>query len=185
MKPKFVPTLLASSVLFALTLGTPGCARRTAQAPPQSAAPPPVAVAAPEPAPPPPEAPAPPPAPAEFQSAYFDFDSYGLHADAREALDQDAKLMRDQTGLMIRIEGHCDERGTVEYNMALGERRANAARDYLTAAGIAPDRIHIVSYGKEHPLVAGHDETAWAKNRCARVVVRSTEPAALNTDGSK
>lgn len=187
MKRKLIPVLLSLSAAFALGLGTPGCARHTAQVPPQSAAPPPVATAAPaEPAP---EAPAPPPAPAsspEFQSAYFDFNSYALDGSAREALDRDAKLMRDQSDLMIKIEGHCDERGTLEYNMALGERRANSARDYLTAAGVTRDRIQVVSYGEEHPLVPGHDEAAWAKNRCARVVMRSTEPgAALTTDDSK
>ncbi len=186
MKPKFIRVLLGSSVALALVLGTPGCARHAAQVQPQSAAPPPVAVAPAEPAPPE----AAPPAPAKvsnpgFQSAYFDFNSYALDGSARDALDEDAKLMRDQSDLTIRIEGRCDERGTIEYNMALGERRANSARDYLMTSGIARDRIQVVSYGKEHPLVAGHDEAAWSKNRCARLVMKPTEGAALTTDDSK
>ena len=185
MKLKFIPALIGSCAAFALVLGTPGCARHVAKVTPQAAAPPPVASAAPAEPAPPSEAPAP-PAAAKMESAYFGFDSYALDGSSQEALDQDAKLMRDQSGLMIRIEGHCDERGTVEYNMALGERRAKAARDYLTAAGVASGRIHVVSYGKEHPLVAGHDETAWAKNRCARVVMRPAEAgASLTTDDSK
>jgi peptidoglycan-associated lipoprotein len=182
MKPKLTPVVLGLSATFALVLGTSGCARRAAQAPPQSASPPPIASAAPaEPAPP-----ARSPQTADFQSAYFDFNSSALDGSAREALNQNAKLMRDQSDLTVRIEGHCDERGTLEYNMALGERRANAARDYLTAAGVMRDRIEVVSYGEERPLVAGHDEAAWAKNRCARVVMRpTTQKAALITEGSK
>jgi peptidoglycan-associated lipoprotein len=72
--------------------------------------------------------------------------------------------------LTIRIEGHCDERGTVEYNLALGERRAQAVLDYLVAYGIPRDRISVVTYGEERPLDSGHDETAWAKNRRAAFV---------------
>jgi peptidoglycan-associated lipoprotein len=87
-------------------------------------------------------------------------------------LDQDAKLLRGHAEMQITIEGHCDERGTVEYNQALGERRAQAARDYLVAAGVASPRIQVVSYGKERPFDDGHDEAAWSKNRRAHVVVR-------------
>jgi peptidoglycan-associated lipoprotein len=72
----------------------------------------------------------------------------------------------------ITIEGHCDERGTVEYNQALGEKRAQAARDYVVAAGIAASRIQIISYGKERPFDPGHDESAWSKNRRAHFVSR-------------
>lgn len=190
MKPRIHPFLLGMSAAILLALGATGCAHHTAQAPPQAPAPPPMATAAPaEPAPQAQEAPAPPPAVAstpELDPAYFGFDSYALDPSAREALDRVAKRMRDRADLKIRIEGHCDERGTSDYNMALGERRASAARDYLRSAGIAGDRIRIVSYGKERPLVEGHDEAAWAKNRCAQVVPPQTAPGgALTTADSK
>ena len=104
--------------------------------------------------------------------AFFDHDSLALRADVRSALDRAARLLRDHADLQITLEGHCDERGTVEYNQALGEERANAARDYLVAAGVAASRIRTGSYGKERPFEDGHDEAAWAKNRRAHVGVR-------------
>jgi peptidoglycan-associated lipoprotein len=154
-----------------------GCARKAAEAPPapppappEQAAPPPAPPApAPTPAPTPPPTPA---APVALQDAFFDFDSYGLRDDARAALDADARALRDDAGLTVRIEGHCDERGTVEYNLALGERRANAAKEYLVAAGISSSRIETMSYGKERPFDPGHDENAWAQNRRAHFVRR-------------
>ena len=107
-----------------------------------------------------------------MKPAFFDFDSYALRDDARKALDTDAQLLRDHSNLSITIEGHCDERGTAEYNQALGERRAQAARDYLAAAGVDASRIQIISYGKERPFDSGHDEQSWAQNRRAHVVLR-------------
>lgn len=108
----------------------------------------------------------------EFTPAFFDYDSYVLRRDAREALDRAARAVRERPGLRIVLEGHCDERRTPEDNLSLGERRAGAARDYLVSAGIAPDRISMISYGKERPFAGGHDETAWAINRRAHVVAR-------------
>jgi len=105
--------------------------------------------------------------------AFFDLDSYTLRDDARGALDRDAKMLRDNPTVNVTIEGHCDERGTSEYNQALGERRAQAARDYLVAAGINGSRLNIISYGKERPFSNGHDEGAWQQNRRAHLVVRS------------
>ena len=117
-----------------------------------------------------------PPAPrlssSDFEPALFDFDSYTLRQDARQALDHDAKLLRDNPDAQVVIEGHCDERGTAEYNQALGEKRAQAARDYLAAAGISASRFEVVSYGKERPFDPGHDESAWQKNRRAHVVLK-------------
>ena len=92
---------------------------------------------------------------------------------ARATLDQNAKLLRDHSSSRVLIEGHCDERGTVEYNQALGEKRAQAARDYLVAAGIAASSIDIISYGKERPVDPGHDEAAWAQNRRAQFSIKS------------
>ena len=108
----------------------------------------------------------------DLQPAFFDFDSYALSDAARAALDQDARLLRDRAGVKITIEGHCDERGTAEYNQALGERRAQAARDYVVAAGVDAARIQVISYGKERPFDSGQEEAAWAKNRRAHFVVR-------------
>ena len=144
---------------------------------------PPPAPEAPAPTPPPTPAPTPPaepPAPSpgarteDYAPVFFDYDSYGLRDDARAALDGNAKLMRGNARVGITIEGHCDERGTVEYNQALGEKRAQAARDYLVAAGIEGSRITIISYGKERPFATGSDEASWQQNRRAHVVVRST-----------
>jgi peptidoglycan-associated lipoprotein len=96
---------------------------------------------------------------------YFDFDKYNLRPDARTALDHDAEMLKEFPDAMIMLEGHCDERGTVEYNLSLGEKRAKAAKDYLVGLGISPDRLSIISYGKERPADPGHNEAAWAKNR--------------------
>jgi|SRR3990170_1462188 len=100
-----------------------------------------------------------------FQMIHFDFDKYNLRSDAIEALNENAKVLMESPEVKIRIEGHCDERGTVEYNLALGERRASAAKDYLVKLGISPTRIELISYGKERPLDPNSNEEAWAKNR--------------------
>ncbi|MBI5445558.1 MAG: peptidoglycan-associated lipoprotein Pal [Deltaproteobacteria bacterium] len=101
---------------------------------------------------------------------HFDFDKAVLGKEAQETLKRNAKYLSDRQGVRIRIEGHCDERGTTEYNLALGERRAKAAQQYLMDLGIDPNRMTVVSYGKEQPLDPGHTEEAWAKNRRAEFV---------------
>ena len=100
----------------------------------------------------------------------FDFDSAELTVSARSTLNRQAAFLNLNPDLMIVIEGHADERGTREYNLALGDRRATAVRDYLVAKGINSARVRTVSYGKERPAVAGSDEAAWAKNRRAATV---------------
>ena len=100
-----------------------------------------------------------------FQKIYFDFDRYFIREDAKPALENNAKMLKQNPNLRILIEGHCDERGTVEYNLALGERRAAAARQYLMDLGIDGSRISTVSYGKERPIAFGHDEASWQQNR--------------------
>ncbi len=129
--------------------------------------------------PPPPPPPAPPEPPKEpekpplnLQAIYFDFDKYDLRDDARATLATNAKGLQDHSDARITIEGHCDERGTVEYNLALGEKRAKAAYDYLVSYGISADRMSTVSYGEERPADPGHDEAAWAKNRRSEFVRR-------------
>jgi peptidoglycan-associated lipoprotein len=100
-----------------------------------------------------------------FSAIYFDFDRYNLREDAKADLKKNIAVMQQDEDLKITIEGHCDERGTVEYNLALGERRAKSARDYMVSMGVKANRISTISYGKERPIAFGHDEDAWAKNR--------------------
>jgi peptidoglycan-associated lipoprotein len=100
-----------------------------------------------------------------FDKIYFDFDSAALSDTARQTLTRHAALLKQNRKVKIRVEGNCDEKGSDEYNLALGERRAQAAVRYLTTMGIAADRLSSISYGKEKPADPGHDEAAWAKNR--------------------
>lgn len=106
-----------------------------------------------------------------FQPAFFVYDSAELSAEARSILDGNASILQKYPTWAITIEGHCDERGTAEYNLALGERRAVAAQAYLVSLGISAPRIRTVSYGKEFPFDPGHDEAAWARNRRAHIVI--------------
>jgi peptidoglycan-associated lipoprotein len=103
--------------------------------------------------------------------AYFGYDSAELSAEARAALDANAAILKKYPTWTVTVEGHCDERGTAEYNLALGERRAVAAQSYMVALGIPASRVKIVSYGKEFPFDPAHDEGAWAKNRRAHFVI--------------
>lgn len=103
---------------------------------------------------------------------FFDFDSSELSADARNTLERQAFWMRNNPSVTVVIEGHCDERGTREYNLALGERRAAAAKDYLTALGVDGNRVRTISYGKERPAVPASNEEAWSKNRRSVTVVQ-------------
>jgi peptidoglycan-associated lipoprotein len=101
----------------------------------------------------------------ESESIYFDFDMSDLKPEAQTVLKKKADWLRSNPGYSIRIEGNCDERGTNEYNLALGERRAASAKKFMTALGIAENRMSIISYGEERPVDPGHNEAAWAKNR--------------------
>ena len=101
----------------------------------------------------------------------FDFDSYELTSSAKSVLNNQANFLSSNPSVRITIEGHCDERGTREYNLALGESRAAATRDYLVAQGVNPARIKIISYGKERPAVIGSNEDAWRFNRRAVSVI--------------
>ncbi len=101
----------------------------------------------------------------------FDYDSAKLDSSAKIMLDAQSRFLRANTDLNFIVEGHCDERGTREYNLALGEQRATAVRDYLVIQGIDPDRIKVISYGKEKPAVVGSNGMAWSKNRRAVTVI--------------
>jgi peptidoglycan-associated lipoprotein len=101
----------------------------------------------------------------ELKDVFFDYDKFSLRDDAREALNGDGKLLVDNPGARALLEGHCDERGTVEYNLALGERRANATKAFLVQYGVDAARLSTISYGEERPFATGQNEAAWAQNR--------------------
>lgn len=104
-------------------------------------------------------------------TVYFDTDSYSIDEQDRAILDQQAQWLLAHPNVHVTIEGHCDERGTREYNLALGERRANAAKNYLAAKGVPTSRMTTISWGKERPVALGSNEEAWAQNRRAVTVV--------------
>jgi len=135
---------------------------------------PPTAQQVAQPAPPPPAPPAPPPKPVEAvpttppvqqASIYFAYDSSTISPEARATLQSFSDAVQKRPDLHVRIEGNCDERGTGEYNLALGQRRADAAKKYLVNLGLAASRITAISNGKEKPRSSGHDEPAWQENR--------------------
>jgi peptidoglycan-associated lipoprotein len=174
-----------------------GCGRKpqppvvTAPTPPTIATPP--AVTTPPPAPPPQRVEESLPVPAEplsedsianrslddlnrdspFRPVFFELDASDLDDQGRAVAQSNADLLKKYSTWVVTVEGHCDERGTAEYNLALGERRSVAVKTYLVSLGIAPDRIRTVSYGKEFPFDPGHNEEAWAKNRRAHFVITS------------
>jgi peptidoglycan-associated lipoprotein len=106
-----------------------------------------------------------------IEDIHFEYDSANLTDQARSTLEKHALWLQSHRAAQVMVEGHCDERGTVEYNLALGEKRARAARDYLVSLGVAAERLRTVSYGKERPLDGGSNEAAWAANRRAHFVV--------------
>lgn len=107
---------------------------------------------------------------AGLTTVFFEYDKSTLSAEARETLKGNAEWMKKNANIKIQIEGHTDDRGSIEYNLALGERRANSVRSYLTSLGIPGNRLSVLSYGEEKPLVPGESESAWARNRRANFV---------------
>jgi peptidoglycan-associated lipoprotein len=101
----------------------------------------------------------------DFKIVYFDFDKYNLVDSAKSALEHNAQILKSNPSVMVKIEGNCDERGTEEYNLSLGDKRAVSAKNYLVSLGIEGSRLQTISYGKSRPAVQGHNEAAWAKNR--------------------
>ena len=166
---KLSPRTAALLLAALLTVAVAGCAKKPAATTPVPPAPTSTQKDVPVPPDPAPETPVEPakaPVSAnDLQIVYFGYDSFTLDDGAHSALDNNAKLLRDNAGLNVSIDGHCDERGTVEYNQALGQKRAEAVQQYLTDAGIAAGRLRVISYGKERTADEGHDESAWAKNR--------------------
>ncbi|MCC6349142.1 MAG: peptidoglycan-associated lipoprotein Pal [Candidatus Eisenbacteria bacterium] len=167
---RLAPIRFAALALMAAALLAAGCAKKTtpvqtAPVPPSTTPAPTPSTPAPVPTPPAPSTPA--ASISDLATVHFALDSSALDDAARAILDRNARLLRDNADWTVTIAGNCDERGTVEYNQALGERRALAVRDYLIAAGVPDSRLKTISYGKEMPVDDGHDEAAWAKNRRA------------------
>lgn len=108
-----------------------------------------------------------------LETVHFPFDSYTLDTEAQNVLKNNASILKDKSSLKIQIEGHCDQRGGIQYNIALGEKRANTTRKYLTDLGVKHDRMTVISFGKEKLLDSGTSEEAYAKNRRSNFVVTS------------
>lgn len=106
-----------------------------------------------------------------LKTVYFDFNSANLSSETKDALNNNAQFLKTNPTVKVQVEGHCDERGGVQFNLALGEKRAKGVREYLTAQGIDSGRLSIISLGKEKPVSFGHDEESWSKNRRANFVV--------------
>jgi peptidoglycan-associated lipoprotein len=182
-------TGLAVVLVTVLGLGFVACAKKVPPPAPQPA--PPVATTPAPPAPPPPPAPPAPPAPAPLSEdeifarksleelnaekplgdVFFDLDRSDLKDDGRAALQKDADWMRRWASTKVTVEGHCDSRGTTEYNLALGERRAKAVKTYLVGLGVGDDRVLIVSKGKEQPFCTEENEACWSQNRRGHFIV--------------
>jgi peptidoglycan-associated lipoprotein len=107
-----------------------------------------------------------------LRTVYFDFDDFRLRSDARSTLEQNGSWLKSNPDVKVEIQGSCDERGSEEYNLALGQKRADAARQYLVDLGVDGSRLSTISFGEERPAVSGHDESAWAKNRRDDFVIR-------------
>lgn len=168
-RSKWLVLLLVVAVLFS------ACAKKQTT-PVKEEAPAPVVPPPIEQAPPPEKAPVveekPAPAVITLQDIFFDYDKYNVKSEFKDVLTKNAELLMANPDVKLLIEGHCDERGTAEYNIALGERRAKAALDFYTAYGVKPERLNWISYGKERPFDPGHNEDAWAKNRRAHMVIQ-------------
>ncbi|MBI2154261.1 MAG: peptidoglycan-associated lipoprotein Pal [Candidatus Rokubacteria bacterium] len=182
--PKRTPTVTLVAATPAPGPPAPAVALWTPPPPPVAPAEPvaptevvtPVAQTAP--APPPPPIPVAPPPPREFtaldelKDVHFDFDKYDIRPAAAEILDANAAWMKANPGYLILVEGHCDERGTNEYNLALGERRAKATLTYLLSRGLDANRFTLVSYGKERPVCTEQNPACWTQNRRAHFLVK-------------
>jgi peptidoglycan-associated lipoprotein len=157
-------------LLFVALAFVIGCKGRPPAPPPEPPPPPPAIDTTSQipPPPPPPEV-----APLQLTTIYFDYDKSDIRADARTIMGDNARSLSEHPTAVIMIEGHCDERGTDEYNMALGERRANSAKNYLTNYGIEATRVNTISYGESRPAAPGQGEDVWQQNRRAEFKVMS------------
>jgi peptidoglycan-associated lipoprotein len=191
MRSRSIPAnLFLVAALAAVAVSAGACRHRRPVTTPEAAPPAPAAEApapsAPAPAVEAPSAPAPAadPLSGDLESvnaylrrqgllgdAFFEYDQAQLSEDARAQLARNGQFLREHPQFRLTVEGHCDERGTAEYNLALGERRASVARDYMVSLGVGADRLHTVSYGKERPVCQDSDESCWSQNRRAHPLV--------------
>lgn len=158
--------LLLLGFLVLLSLVISGCPKKTLPPPPivppkEEPAPAPVIEPKVEPVKPKPT----------LKSVYFDFDKYDLTAEAKAILSDNAKILMDNPDIRVRLEGNCDERGTNAYNMSLGDKRANAVKNFLIQYGISPKRLETVSYGEERPVCREHNEDCWWRNRRVDLII--------------
>jgi peptidoglycan-associated lipoprotein len=183
--------LFMTVIALSTALAVAGCAKKV---PPPAPAPPPPAPAAPAPPPPPPTPPPPrpvPPPPAPLTEdqifaqktldqlnaekplgdVFFDLDESTIRDDAKGALQRNADWMKRWTSTVITVEGHCDSRGSSEYNLALGTRRANAVKDYLVSLGVSGGRVTVISKGKEQPFCSTEEESCWSQNRRGHFII--------------
>jgi peptidoglycan-associated lipoprotein len=166
--------ILWAGLAAAAIAAAAGCGKKTMDEQPPVATPTPPPPAPPPPPPPPPEpTPQPAPPPLTLADVFFDYDKYELRSDAQATLTENGKQLVATAGAAITIEGHCDERGTVDYNLALGDSRARAAKDFLVSYGVDGARIQTISYGENRPFAMGHDESSWSQNRRAHFVVEN------------
>lgn len=168
MRRSRLALLVGVAVLLPVLLLSIGCGKKSGEGVEE-----PVATT-PPPAETPPEQPPPPPPPAEedagawrtgIQDVFFDYDKYDIRSDARSVLQSNGTALKEHTANALVLEGHCDERGTPEYNLALGQRRADAVLAYLKDLGVDMGQVQTVSYGEERPFSQGHDESSWSQNR--------------------
>ncbi|MEW6440316.1 MAG: peptidoglycan-associated lipoprotein Pal [bacterium] len=174
---KSVRILLSLICVGILAIGVVSCAKKTTtpavtETEPRPAVEPEAPAVEPAPEAAPEEMSAEAKAQSQLQDVFFDFDKYNIRTDARDTLRMDYEVLQTVPDASIQIEGHCDERGTSEYNLALGQRRADAAKDYLVGLGMSGGKISTISYGKERPIDPGHDEAAWAQNRRAHIAIQ-------------
>ena len=173
----------------AISIAAAGCHKKVPQAAPAPPAPPPTAPAPPPPPPPPAPAPAPAPAPRapsdeevfarkslddlsrELSDVYFDYNESAIRDDGRAPLQKDADWLKRWTSTQVTVEGHCDARGSAQYNLGLGSRRASAVKDYLVSLGVPATRITVVSKGKEQPFCTEQTESCWQQNRRGHFIV--------------
>lgn len=152
---------MSTALLTMMLLVAPACKKKGDTTPVTTRPPTPEVVA------PPPPVDEPQTVSANLQRVNYDYNSSSITSSGRTGLGANASVMKDHGDLKVEVQGHCDERGTTEYNLALGQRRANAAKDYLVSQGVSPSRLTVVSYGEERPLERGGTESAWAANRRA------------------
>jgi peptidoglycan-associated lipoprotein len=157
------------AIVIVLALALSACAKKKTT--PIEEPPPPAPVIE-QPVTPPPPPPVVEEKPVSLEDVFFDFDKFSIKSEYRSVLTRNAEILAANPNKRVLVQGHCDERGTNEYNMALGEKRAKAVVDFYTNYGIAPSRITWISYGEEKPFAAGSNEAAWAQNRRAHMIVQ-------------